>query len=129
MLIYHYTAVELSAFEIREELGGHLQDARTTGADLAAYLHKRGVRANAIEPGTAQVRSLLHSEVYGGHPGAILGAYVAPGFLHWILYRAAGNGLVGYNDPWTDSFQIRHWGWLLARYAGQVVTTAGASAQ
>lgn len=123
MLLYRWRRRELSAFDIRQQMPGHGHDARTTGEDIASWLRRQGVVSNAVYLEVGRIRALIHDEVGHGRPGCILGTFIMPGVLHWIVYRGAGDGQVGINDPWFDQYRKASWGWLLSRYAGQVVTT------
>lgn len=123
MLLMYWRSIELSAFEIRLEIPGHAHDARTTAEDISNWLRRQHIAADAVHLEARGVRTLIHDQVGHRRPGCILGEYVAPGHLHWIVYRGAGDGHVGINDPWFDQYRKASWGWLLQRYAGALVTT------
>jgi hypothetical protein len=123
-LLYYWTGQEVSAFQIRLDLPGHAESAQTTGADIAGYLRSRGIPAMRHEVPPGRYRKLIGRQLESGSPCALLGYWIAPNILHWVVAKGYGQGLLVYNDPWGGVVQERSWQWVLAHAEGTVVLTA-----
>jgi hypothetical protein len=120
-VLYAQHGVSVAADALRFQLRGPAGRGLTDGADLVRLLALNNVAAVVATPPAAQLAAELQRITAAGRMAIVLGAWVAPGVLHWVLVtRADGQG-AGYNDPWGGVRRARTWRELQPLYAGEVV--------
>lgn len=121
MRIYYRTGVELPAGVLRELIPGHARRGETSGMDLVGVMRLFGLSPVYKRVATDAVQLLLGEAVRKGIPAIVLGTWVAPTVLHWVLVVGADGGGVWVNDPWGGVRRYIPWGIFLHRYAGECI--------
>lgn len=118
MRIYYRTGIELPAGTLRTLIPHHGDHGETSAQDLTFLMHLFGLRPVAvpISPDAVQIR-LQHS-IATGTPPIVLGRWLSPTTLHWVLGVAASVAGLTVNDPWDGTRRQYPWPLLTSRYAG-----------
>lgn len=97
--------VYFSPGAMRQALRLPVDNGRTGSSDLAELWVAFGGRADLVDitwpNGKLQQRSLRH----GRHYLPMLGNWIAPGLLHWVLAYANASGGYWVVDPWTVAYR------------------------
>jgi hypothetical protein len=120
-VIYAQHGVAVEADWLRYQLGGPARRGLTTAADLQRLLALANVAALVAEPPAAALPAELQRICGAGRMAIVLGAWITPGVLHWVLVTRADAQGVGYNDPWGGVRRTAAYRDLGARYAGALV--------
>jgi hypothetical protein len=122
MVIYQQHGVEVAADALRAQIHGAQGGALTTGDDLVKILARNNVAAQLRTwPGDQAPAHILESAA-AGRAVILLGRWLAPTVLHWVLAVGADNAGITYHDPW-GGFRLQvPWATFAERYAGQLVT-------
>jgi hypothetical protein len=115
----HGTPIE--AGSVRQAIGGSSRSGLTIGADLvAAFSYYNVAAASQDLPGPIAL-SVIRALRLQANPTIVLGRWLNPSSLHWILVWDTAAGIVGYCDPWSGQRQTMASSTFLAKYAGTVV--------
>lgn len=109
------------AADLRRALPGPRVDGVTSGGDLVYLLSLAGILAEA---GVLPVRSLkaaVHEDIGEGQPLAVLGRWVSPVVLHWILGVGFGNDAFVAMEPWSGRMAAYRWSVVSSLAIGTVV--------
>lgn len=118
MRIWHKTGIELPAGVLRTLIPDHQDHGATTGPQLVHVMRLFGLRPVYREMTGNAVLPLLARSVVAGVPPIILGTWVSPMILHWVLVVDAMTTGVAVNDPWGGVRRFIPQNLLLQRYAG-----------
>lgn len=121
MVIAAQHGVEVEADALRAQLGGPGGQALTSAGDLVKILGRNNVAAVAISPAVDDLAAVVQAAIGDGRAAVVLGHWLAPGVLHWVLVTRADAAGCGYNDPWGGRRVVRDWADFRALYAGSVV--------
>jgi hypothetical protein len=120
-VIQEQHGVSVIADALRAQLGGPQRRGLTTGADLVRVLALNNVAAAQSGPGAAQVAAALQAITDAGGSAIVLGHWLGPGVLHWVLVTRADAAGCGANDPWGGRRDTWTWPGFQAAYAGDLV--------
>lgn len=115
-----YTA----AADLRRALTGNRVDGRTTGADLAYLLHVKGVKGQEMVPGPRGIKNAVRLAVARSSPVAILGRWIDPGILHWVLGIGYGDDALIAMEPWAGKLAAYRWVVVESLATGDLVQQA-----
>lgn len=121
-VIYQQHGVEVSADALRSQLRGPQGQALTSGQDLVKILKRNNVSADMRTWPVDQAPLHLRESAAAGRAVIVLGRWISPTVLHWVLVTAADATGIGYNDPWGGLRQVATWEAFSERYGGQLVT-------
>lgn len=107
--------------QVRERLGLPGSDGRSSAAQLAEVLSGYAVMAMPEYPVASGLRDVLRAQLAVNHLSLVLGYYVGPTALHWVVVRQSIGGRVRFNDPWGGLLREESWVWFLRWYGGSVV--------
>jgi len=113
--------VEVEADALRAQLRGPGGQALTTAGDLVKILGRNNVGAVALAPGQGELQGVIAAAAAEGRPTIVLGRWISPDVLHWVLVTTADAGGCQYNDPWGGVRRAVTWDELRAKYAGSLV--------
>jgi hypothetical protein len=120
-VIYAQHGVEVMADALRAQLGGPGRRGLTTGADLVRLLNRNNVPATALAPPDGAVAAQIQACTMAGGLVIVLGRWVSPTVLHWVLVTRADTNGCGANDPWGGVRRTWVWSEFEAAYAGEIV--------
>lgn len=121
MRIYYRTGRELSAGMLRLRLPGTRVDGRTTRDDIAFLLRSEGLRPSPIVLPAYTLAGNLQAKAAAGVPSIVLGSWVSPHILHWLLVVQAGVTGIAVNDPFGGRRYFLPWDLVMQRYAGECI--------
>lgn len=125
-VIYQQHGVEISADALRSQLRGAGGPALTSGQDLVKILRRNNVAAALHTWPAAEAPGHIRESAAAGRSVVVLGQWISPTVLHWVLVTTADLAGVSYNDPWGGLHQTATWAAFGERYAGQLVTVTRA---
>lgn len=120
-VIYAQHGVEVLADALRAQLGGPGRRGLTTGADLVRVLNRNNVPATALAPPDGAVAAQIQACCTAGGLVIVLGRWVSPTVLHWVLVTRADQAGCGANDPWGGTRRTWAWSDFESAYAGEIV--------
>lgn len=100
-----YTA----AADLRRDLPGVRADGRTTGQDLANLLAGYTIVALDDMLPPRALKAAVHRNIDQERPIALLGRWIDPDVLHWILGIGYGNDALLAMEPWTGRLVAYRW--------------------
>jgi hypothetical protein len=120
-LIARQHGVQVEADYLRFLLGGPRRLGQTTAEDLVKILALNNVAAEVQTPPAPALPVALQAATSKGMAVIVLGRWVAPGILHWVLCTRSDPAGMSANDPWGGV--RRSWAWSDAEraYAGELV--------
>jgi hypothetical protein len=121
-VIYQQHGVEVSADALRAQLRGPQGQAITSGQDLVKLLARNNVGADLRTWPAAEAPVHIRESAAAGRAVIVLGRWISPTVLHWVLVTTADATGIGYNDPWGGLRQTATWAAFGDRYGGQLVT-------
>lgn len=121
MEIARQHGVPLSADALRFLLGGAARAPITSAADLVRVMALCNVPAVSRDVAASAIAGELQACTAAGGVAIVLGNWVDPHVLHWILVTRADGAGCSANDPWGG--RRRSWTWEAFRplYAGEFV--------
>jgi hypothetical protein len=126
-VIYQQHGVEVNADALRAQIHGAGGTGLTTGMDLVKILTRNNVPAVRHPWSLAEARVHLQASSAAGRAVIVLGRWISPTILHWVLVTAADGAGVSYNDPWGGLRIVIDWATFTERYAGELVTVTRAA--
>lgn len=121
MRIYYRTGLELPAGVIRTLIPDKGSTGATTGPELVAVMRRFQLTPVHLTPGTNAVRHYIERSVTASVPPIVLGTWVSPKVLHWLLVVDAMQTGMVVNDPWGGRRYFLPWDLALRRYAGSCI--------
>jgi len=119
--VFGARGVTVSAGDVRFALGGSSRPGWTTSADLIQAFDYYGMRSKALAMSAGDLWKATSSSVSSGQPVILLGNWLGPGPLHWIVaVRTAGLVLVC-NDPWGGQTKLLVYSDFSRNASGQAV--------
>lgn len=109
---------------LRRESGTHDDHGATIAGDLVTCLHRHGVMAVGLQVPFDTLRFSVKQAITKGVPVILLGRFVDPAVLHWIVAIGFGNDHLIYVDPWDGRMKCLRWGAVESLYAGALVRVA-----
>jgi hypothetical protein len=125
-VIYRCHGVEVQADALRAQLVGFTASGVTDGQALVKLLGRNNVAAAAESVPAAAVATRLQAILAGGGQAIVLGNFVAPTVLHWVLVTRADQKGLGANDPWGGVRRVWTWQEFMVPYAGELVAVTQA---
>lgn len=113
------------AGQLRLELGPGRTDGRTDGVDLAHLLTKHHVPAERHADKLAGLHSTVITEVEHGRASILLGRWLIPTELHWVVAIGYGNGAMLCMEPWKGELVAYRWQVVHSLATGEVVQLSG----
>lgn len=110
-----------SLTEIRRDIPGHETYGQTDGLELAAFLRSKGLGSHVEQPPVGRMETRVKLAIDRGNPPILLGGYVDPTILHWIVVTGHRNGQAFFNNPFHGKKEQQPWTWVCSRYGGEVV--------
>lgn len=107
--------------QVRERMPDHQGRGETSGTDIANYLSGVGVRAQRLVVAPNNVEATIKASIGTRLPCIVLGRFVSPTVLHWVVAVGYGNDHLLYNDPWDGRMKAMHWLHVIALFAGEIV--------
>lgn len=123
MVLAYRQGVALPAGVIRALIPGHSTHGETTATDLQDVLGLFHVAAVAMEVSDAYMRGHLAAYLTASHPVIVLGNWLDPHILHWVVAVGYGNGKLAFNEPFYGERRLEPWDWAIQRYAGDMVVS------
>lgn len=111
----------VSETQVRQAMPGHEMHGETSGDDIASYLSTVGVPASRIAISTNALEVSVKVGIAQGLPSILLGYWVSPTTLHWVVAIGYGNDHLIYLDPWDGRQKCLHWKAARLLYAGTLV--------
>ena len=125
MVIAALTGVLMEPGAIRQQLGGSERSGLTTGTDLVTAFALNGVSASTAEHGASVGWDVCVAAYGQAEPAIILGNWLSPDCLHWMLLDDKHPGYLTMIDPWTGTeTPVTHARWA-AQFAGSIVLVGG----
>ena len=93
---------------------------------MVKILGRNNVPAEMRTWPAADAPAHLRESAAAGRSVIVLGRWISPTVLHWVLVTTADPAGIGYNDPWGGLRQTATWAAFGERYAGQLVTVTRA---
>lgn len=121
MRIYYRTGLELPAGVIRAMIPNHQDHGSTSGSDLVGVMRLFGLHPVQLPLAPNIVLQHLQKAVVLGIPPIILGNWVSPLILHWVLVVDALTTGIVVNDPWGGVRRFLPHDLVLQRYAGDCI--------
>lgn len=113
MALWKYLRKYTSAAELRRDLGKPSTDGRTAPPDLVHLAGKYGLAAKRDSWSGSLIRAELKAYIGAGAAGAVLGTWIDPSILHWVLAIGYGNGAMLAMEPWNGN--LRAWPWSVVQ--------------
>ena len=110
-----------SLTEIRRAIPGHETYGQTDGPELAAFLQSRGLGSHVEYPPAGRVAMRAKLAIDHGNPPILLGGFVDPSILHWVVVTGHRNDQAFFNDPFHGQTRQQPWTWMCSHYGGEVV--------
>lgn len=104
--------------QVRDAMPGHGGHGETTGSDIATYLESIGLVAASIAIAPQILQLYIKKRVALGRPLILLGYWVVPTVLHWVVVIGYGNDHMFYIDVWDGRVKALHWKQVRALYFG-----------
>lgn len=123
MVLAYRKGIALPAGVIRTLIPGHSDHGETTPDDLQRVLRLFGVGANAMELDVVDLRTALIGRIRSESPVIVLGNWLDPHVLHWVVAVGFGQGKLTFNEPFYGERRSEPWEWTIPRYAGEVVVS------
>lgn len=115
------TRLYTDAADLRRMLPQPRIDGRTTAADLIGLLERHGEPAEGVQVGAIAIKAAVHEQVALLEPLAILGNWIRPDVLHWVLGMGYGNDALVAMEPWTGRMVAYRWAVVHSLATGTVV--------
>lgn len=110
-----------TAGQVRRAMPGHEKQGETTADDIAHYLEEAGLFPMSLHRNSAQLKSFLKYSLDRDMPSIVLGNFISPTVLHWVVVIGYGDDHCLYIDPWYGRLDAKHWKDFLALAEGDVV--------
>lgn len=120
-----YKGLYTSASDLRRALSGSRVDGRTTGSDLAYLLRLRGVNGAESNVRPTELKGVVRAAVARSSPVALLGVWLAPGILHWVLGVGYGDDALIAMEPWAGRLVAYRWHVVESLATGSLVQQVG----
>lgn len=100
---------------------GHQTYGQTTGPELVKVMHVLGLSPVIKYAAMNAVLQTVRRAVTAGVPPIVLGNWVSPSILHWVLVVGASD--IGWvvNDPWGGQRYYLPASKVLTRYGGACI--------
>lgn len=122
IVLYGLRREYTTAGQVRDAMPGHADHGETTAADLVGFLSRRGLFPLAqYVPGDG-LKDLIRKGIDSTWPIIVLGNFVAPTVLHWVVVIGYGDDHALFIDPWYGRLEALHWSSFLAVCQDTVVT-------
>jgi hypothetical protein len=121
MELYYWNLPVPSLSDIRNSIPGHRTYGQTDGPNLAEFMQGRGLGSHVEYTSVGRVEFRVKLAIDNGNPPILLGTFVAPDFLHWIVPTGFDNAQMMFNDPYHGRKRAEPWQWVVAQYRGEVV--------
>lgn len=118
MRIYHRWGLELPAGVLRTLIPNKQATGASSGQELVRLMRLFNMRPVALTLGADASVHLLSRSVLQGVPPIVLGYWVSPLILHWVLVVDTPATGVVVNDPWGGVRRFIPTDLYLQRYAG-----------
>jgi hypothetical protein len=125
-VIYQQHGVEVSADALRARIHGAAGTGLTAGPDLVKLLGLNNVAAELHTWPVGEAPAHIQASAAAARAVIVLGTWISPTVLHWILVTAADSAGIHYNDPWGGLKLSIPWATFAERYGGQLVTVTRA---
>lgn len=109
--------------QVRDAMPGHQGHGETTAADLAGYLESVGLYPLVQQRSAGSLKSFLKYALDRGMPCIVLGHFLSPNVLHWVVVIGYGDDHCLFIDPWYGRLDARHWRPFLGLCEGDVVVS------
>lgn len=107
--------------QVRERMPGHSGHGETSAADIADYLEGVGCRVLHLAAAGESLQMLVKAYISIGAPVVLLGNWVSPNVLHWVIAIGYGNDHLLYLDPWDGRMKAIHWSSARTLYKGSFI--------
>lgn len=97
------------AADLRRMLKGDRVDGTTSGGDLAHLLTEHGLPSFPVQTPIHNLRLNIRHEIDQGLPVAVLGYWLLPTELHWVLGIGYGNNAFLAMEPWWGKLTAYRW--------------------
>lgn len=121
MVVAWVHGVPMEADYLRYLLGGARRQPLTTGADLVRILALCNVRSSVGSPATGDLAAQVQKINKAGGLAIMLGAWLDPGILHWIVATASSINGCTVTDPWGGRRYNLAWSKAESLYGGTLV--------
>lgn len=115
------------AADLRRMLKGDRIDGRTTSEDLAYLLNEHGLPSAPVQAPVHNLRLSLRHEIDMGLPAAVLGNFLLPTELHWLLMVGYGNNAMIAMEPWWGKLTAYRWDTVYSVATGDYVREASST--
>lgn len=109
MWIAQATKKYTDAADLRRSLAHKDGHGQTTGAELVLLLAEHGIPAVSIGSQLSELRATIKEHLTAGSPCIVLGTWLAPGVLHWVLAIGFGNDALLVMEPWSGRLTAYRW--------------------
>lgn len=109
------------AGDLRMQLPGQRSSGVTSGSDLRYLLAKHGIGAETMAANVAALQGIVRDSVGKGEPVALLGRWLIPSELHWVLGIGYGNDALLAMDPWSGRLTAYRWPVVRSLATGDIV--------
>lgn len=121
-IVYRSTrGVETEADYLRYLIHGPGGAGQTTADDLLTLLRRAWYKPSSYIGQVDQGMVYLKAAIAAQHPVIVLGRWVSPDVLHWVVVAAVGEVHVDYLDPWYGELRTITIADFQAKYAGAMV--------
>lgn len=121
MRIYYRTGLELPAGVLRTLIPDKITTGGTTATELVQLMRRFGLRPAYKRVSADAVEDHLQLATTKGIPPIVLGNWVSPVILHWVLVVGVMTTAAVVNDPWGGVRRLIPWDLFLQRYAGDCI--------
>lgn len=115
----------LTEQQVRNAIPGHQTTGLTTPSDLQLALQYYGVVSKHYLDAVESVKSAVVEQVDIGRPTLLLGHWIDPAVLHWVVAIGYGNGALFVLEPWAGRVAAYSWGEVHSRATGDELRVAG----
>jgi hypothetical protein len=115
------TGLYTDAADLRRGLPGNRTNGITNGDDIVTMLGSKGIQARINSWSLDIYQSRVRAEIDRGEPVGLLGYWIDPAVLHWVLGLGYGNGALLALDPWAGKLTAYGWSYVRSVATGDVV--------
>lgn len=106
---------------LRQELVPKRNSGITDGGDLVRLLANHQVHAERYRTVLSGLRDVVAGDIVRGLPSIVLGRWIAPSVLHWVLAIGYGNGAMLCMEPWQGILRAYSWHEVQSLATGDLV--------